>query len=89
MPDHLHALVSVNGETPLGDLVRNFKRITARMAKIQWQRNFFDHRIRASEGVTKKAFYVTNNPVRAGLVSCAEDWPYQLGTLSITNVIDR
>src|SRR6478672_10145648 len=30
MPDHLHALVSVGGDTSLGEVVGNFKRATAR-----------------------------------------------------------
>jgi hypothetical protein len=42
-----------------------------------WQPGFFDHLLRGSESYHEKWRYVRENPVRAGLVSCAEDWPYQ------------
>jgi REP element-mobilizing transposase RayT len=41
-----------------------------------WQRGFFDHVIRSEESYDQKWLYVRNNPVRAGLVRSAEDWPY-------------
>src|SRR5204863_7160709 len=42
-----------------------------------WQRGFFDHLIRNTESYAQKWDYVRENPVRAGLVKVAEDWPYQ------------
>ena len=42
-----------------------------------WQRGFFDHVIRHSESYAAKWNYVRDNPVRAGLVSDADDWPFQ------------
>ncbi len=50
-----------------------------------WQPGFFDHIIRHSESYREKWEYVSQNPVRAGLVECAEEWPFQ-GELT---VIDR
>jgi putative transposase len=76
MPDHLHALVSIGGETKLSSLIGSFKRATARYAGIEWQRNFFDHRLRHVESLESKAVYIRRNPVRAGLVSVERDWPY-------------
>jgi putative transposase len=49
MPDHLHALIGVDGQTSISQLVRNYKRITAKIAGVKWQRNFFDHRLRHDE----------------------------------------
>src|SRR5437868_14326831 len=46
MPDHLHMLVGVSPDANLSKLIRDFKRIAARKGKIEWQRNFFDHRLR-------------------------------------------
>jgi REP element-mobilizing transposase RayT len=40
MPDHLHMLIGVPGDAQLSRLIRDFKRITARMAKIDWQQIF-------------------------------------------------
>ena len=41
-----------------------------------WQRRFFDHVLRSDESYAQKWNYVRENPVRAGLVAKAEDWPY-------------
>jgi len=78
MPDHLHALVSVGGNTSLSKVVGNFKRATARYAQVRWQRNFFDHRLRHDESAVAKGDYIRQNPVRAGLIRSADDWPYIL-----------
>jgi REP element-mobilizing transposase RayT len=37
---------------------------------------FFDHLLRSNESYSQKWNYVRDNPVRAGLVSSADDWPY-------------
>lgn len=41
-----------------------------------WQPGFHDHLLRSDESYAAKWEYVFQNPVRAGLVSRAEDWPY-------------
>ncbi|SRR6266567_7658897 len=76
MPDHLHALIGVDGKTSLAQLIRGYKRITAKIAGIKWQRNFFDHRLRHDESFAEKFAYICQNPVRAGLISTEHDWPY-------------
>ena len=42
-----------------------------------WQREFFDHVLRSEESYAEKWRYVRDNPVRAGLVSRAEEWKLQ------------
>lgn len=42
-----------------------------------WQPGFFDHLLRHNESYAEKWDYVWRNPVRAGLVTKPEDWPYQ------------
>jgi len=42
-----------------------------------WQPGFFDHVLRSDESYAEKWNYVRDNPVRAGLVKAADDWPYQ------------
>jgi len=78
MPDHLHLLVGVPADANLSDVIRDFKRITARIGKINWQRNFFDHRLRHDESLDEKAAYIRENPVRAGLIAAADEWPYAI-----------
>jgi hypothetical protein len=41
-----------------------------------WQREFFDHVLRSNESYAEKWNYVRDNPVRAGFVTSANDWPY-------------
>ena len=76
MPDHLHGLIGVDGRDWLSQLLRDYKRITAKLAEIHWQRNFFDHRLRHDESLAEKFAYICQNPVRAGLVQDEQDWPY-------------
>jgi putative transposase len=76
MPDHLHALIGVDGQTSLAQLIRNYKRITAKIAGVKWQRNFFDHRLRHAESLAEKFAYICQNPVRAGLISGENEWRY-------------
>jgi len=78
MPDHLHMLATFGPDASMETIVRNWKRYLARYAAIRWQRDFFDHRLRNDESLTEKANYILNNPVRTGLVTECEEWPYQL-----------
>jgi len=78
IPDHLHLLIGIDGKAPLSDIVRDFKRIIARTTVIKWQRNYFDHRVRNDESLAEKADYILNNPVRAGFVTRANQWPFVL-----------
>jgi REP element-mobilizing transposase RayT/mono/diheme cytochrome c family protein len=76
MPDHLHALISFPYEQPMRQIIANWKRFLATKLKTDWQRDFFDHRLRRDESFTEKSDYIRANPVRAGLVNRSEEWPY-------------
>jgi putative transposase len=75
MPDHLHALIAIGGDDSLSELLRSYKRFTAKIAGVKWQRNFFDHRLRHHESASEKFEYICQNPVRAGLVGNENEWP--------------
>jgi len=76
MPDHLHALIGIDGRDSLSQIMRDYKRITAKLAGVQWQRNFFDHRLRHDESLAEKFAYICQNPLRARLIREQQDWPY-------------
>jgi putative transposase len=77
MPDHVHALLTFPPAIePLHKVMANWKSWTAKSIGIQWQRDFFEHRLRDDENRRQKADYILANPVRAGYVSKAQDWPY-------------
>jgi putative transposase len=56
--------------------MRDWKRWTARNLGVVWQRDFFDHRLRQNESYREKYDYIMANPVRAGFVATAEEWPH-------------
>ncbi len=77
MPDHVHALLWFpDPSQPMRKAISDFKRWTARAGGFEWQRDFFDHRLRKEESVHEKADYILMNPVRAGLVNTPESWPH-------------
>jgi REP element-mobilizing transposase RayT len=76
MPDHVHGLFSFPEKDGLRLTVSTWKRFTATELGTVWQRDYFDHRLRAEESFSEKAHYIRQNPVRKGLVTSAEDWPH-------------
>ena len=77
MPDHVHLLLSFpETEKRIQAIVSKRKEWIAKTLKIEWQRDFFEHRLRKEESLREKADYILANPVRAGLVDRIEDWPY-------------
>ena len=76
MPDHLHALISIPFHHKLSEVIGRWKQWTTRHLGVAWQKNFFDHRLRSYPSANAKFKYIEQNPVRAGLVQKAEDWPY-------------
>jgi len=78
MPDHLHALIAIDREASLSKVIGDFKRAVSRFARVRWQRNFFDHRLRHDESSQEKEIYIRQNPIRAGLATTEDDWTYVL-----------
>jgi putative transposase len=88
MPNHVHLLV-----LPFVDLARIthwLKGGTARQANAIlgragepfWQHESFDHWVRNERELCRIAAYIEDNPVSAGLVEAAEDWPWSSATLA-------
>ena len=81
MPDHLHLFLNVE-EISLSKWVKSLKNALSKtLRKLgheapHWQKGFFDHLLRSGESYSQKWDYVRVNPVRAGLVESAEDWPF-------------
>ncbi len=84
MPDHIHFFCAPNLHPPesLKKWVTYWKSQTTRRMKYVaerplWQRDFWDRQLRSGDSYSEKWSYVRNNPVRAGLIEKAVDWPYQ------------
>jgi REP element-mobilizing transposase RayT len=79
MPDHVHLFVRGDQGFSLSSWIGGLKRaisVALRSPRL-WQPGFFDHILRSDESYVEKWNYVRDNPVRAGLVKAADDWPYQ------------
>ncbi|MDD8017730.1 MAG: transposase [Bacteroidota bacterium] len=82
MPDHVHFFCSAGNESKsLSNFMKHWKELTSKRIKKEcgtegniWQREFFDHVIRNEESYAQKKEYIFNNPVRAGLVTNADEW---------------
>ena len=46
MPDHLHGIIAFPREPGMATTIRNWKKFTTIKHGIEWQRDFFDHRLR-------------------------------------------
>jgi putative transposase len=76
MPDHVHVLAEVPVATDLRRTFTDWKRFVARHHGVRWQRDFFEHRLRATESVPEKREYLRHNPRSAGLVEDSSAWPW-------------
>lgn len=82
MPDHVHLLVEGRAED--SDCLRFIARAkqfsgfhySVRFHNRLWQRYGYERTLRNDESALSVARYVLENPVRAGLVRCIEQYPY-------------
>jgi len=92
MPDHLHALIApvLNRDASVAAFTKWFKRwfneaywsckpsvSDGRHRTWHWQEGCFDRLLRSDESASEKWEYIRQNPLRAGLVTNPDDWPYQ------------
>ena len=83
MPNHVHVLIETFSNNSLVEVVHSWKSFTAKKANAIlkrggafWQPEYFDRAIRDEQHWAKAIQYIHNNPVKAGLVRRAEEWPY-------------
>ena len=74
MPDHLHAILAFPTAPGLATVIKHWKKYVALKHGVDWQRDFFDHRLRDHHELEKRMSYILMNPVRKGLCERAEDW---------------
>ena len=83
MPNHVHVLIETRQGHPLPEVVHSWKSYTANRANEVlgraghfWHREYFDRYIRDERHLEQAVLYLHGNPVTAGLVERAEDWPF-------------
>jgi len=83
MPDHFHLLLAPKPTLALeramqfikGGYSHRFVKETGSRMEI-WERSFANHRVHDGSDYERHRIYIHLNPVRAGLVELAENYPY-------------
>lgn len=78
MPDHIHLLGFLGRRLSLSRVVGKFKADTHRSLRshgLEWQENYYDHRLRLENECEPFARYIFLNPYRAGLIPLNVRWP--------------
>jgi len=83
LPDHWHAIICPAHPLTISGVMESIKvgatkRInrSRREAGLLWQPRFFDRAVRTVKEYHEKVQYIHLNPVKAGLASRPEDWPW-------------
>ncbi len=82
MPDHVHLFCSPGRWTPVAvrDWVKYWRSLLSRRLpelKGKWLPDCWDTQMRNARHYRRKLEYAADNPVRAGLVALAAEWPYR------------
>jgi putative transposase len=89
MPNHLHLLMTLPTDVTIekamqfikGGFSYRLKRDFGYQGEV-WQRGFSEVRITDEQSFLHHRTYIVENPVRAGLVNSAEEYPYCYGYLA-------
>lgn len=83
MPNHLHLLIETLPGISLPKIAKCLKGATAHKANALlgrrgtfWERDYYDRYIRDDDHFAAVVRYIEHNPVKAGLVTRPEDWPF-------------
>ena len=81
LPDHWHAICAPIYPLTISRVMKSIKISSMKLINRQchasgelWQGRFFDRALRTVKEYNEKVEYIHQNPVKAGLVSCAQDW---------------
>lgn len=83
MPNPVHVVIDISNRESLTKIVGSWKSFTAKRANGRlkrsgsfWHADYFDRYMRNEDHLTRTIEYVEENPVKAGLVAKASDWPW-------------
>ena len=89
MPNHVHALIETKPGFPLEGVVHSWKSFTSKQInKVLgqrgqvWEADYFDRYIRDENHLAAVVDYIEKNPVKAGLVDKASDWPWSSAAMN-------
>ncbi len=78
MPDHIHFIARMLGSTKVSGIVRRLKTSVSHSLGIGpiWNRGYWSEVVSTEELLKQKLNYIHQNPVRAQLVSVAENYEF-------------
>ena len=80
MPEYVHLLINEPPNILLGQFLKSFKQQTShhlkRDRKQFWQTRYYDRNIRGEDARAEVIHSIHQNPVKRGLVSRPEDYPW-------------
>ena len=76
MPDHIHLLAHIPDGHALATVIGSWKHYLSHKYNIEFQKDFFDTRIRNAAHYAEKWDYIVRNPVARGLVATPREWPH-------------
>ena len=86
MPNHVHKVINTGfkrAPEPLPKIMKKIKGISSRKINLAlgktgafWQAESYDHLVRSDKELSMIGNYILENPVKAGLVTQWEDWPF-------------
>ncbi|MBL9219225.1 MAG: transposase [Opitutaceae bacterium] len=76
MPDHAHVIFALGARLGVGRCVSRWKTVCRKQAGYagEWQRDFWEHRLRDDEASEDYGLYLFLNPYRAGLLPRNAAW---------------
>jgi len=83
MPDHQHLIITgTHNESDIWKTIVSYKQKTGywfscNKPGMRWQKDFYDHIIRTNEDVATQIRYILDNPVRKGLATSWEEYPFK------------
>jgi REP-associated tyrosine transposase len=96
MPDHFHLVLCLMPSEDLSRVMEDTGKFTSReLNKLLgrrgqfWQNGFHDRQCRNEKELYDLSLYAEHNPVRAGLVTAAELWPYSSAYSANKWMLDR
>ena len=81
MPEHVHLLLTEPETIPLATAIQSLKQSVSRSLGLRasepfWLERYYDFNVRSERKRIEKLRYMHRNPVKRGLVTTAEDWPW-------------
>ena len=83
MPEHQHLIITgTSNDSDIWKAIVSYKQKTGfwmsvNKPEMKWQKDFYDHIIKTHEDIATQVRYILDNPVRKGLVSSWQEYPFK------------